>query len=257
MEGIDLNSPINFLYSSLRYFREGEYHTTRTCYEDVLVMVFDGILRFREDGTDYEIYPGQYYIQKHGGKQEGVVPSDSPKYLFVHFLADWSGERWDVLPRRGSFDYPSMRPLMEEIDRLSHGDYTICECSAKFNALLSELFRKRSTATNAGKIAEYISKNYIKGITIAELAKEFHFSKNHIINIFKKEHGMTPFEYINVLRVKKAEWLLEVTSRTAESIAYDCGFNNYSHFFKIFKSINGVSPTDWREKKRTMPLGNI
>lgn len=252
-----MNKPINFLYSSLRYFREGECHVNRICYEDVLLLVFDGILRFREDGIDYEVYPGQYHIQKQGSQQRGVVPSDSPKYLFVHFLGEWSDERYDVLQKRGEFDYQSLRSLMEEIDRLSHGDYTICECSAKFNTLLADLFRKSSKPTVAGKIADYIGENYIKGISLEELADEFHFSKNHIINMFKQEYGMTPFEYINALRIKKAEWLLEVTSKTAEAIAYDCGFNNYSHFFKVFRSTNGISPREWRERKRVKPTDDI
>ena len=254
MSGIDLNKPINFLYSSLRYFGERECHINRICYDDVLLMVFDGILRFSEDGVDYEIYPGSYHIQKHGSDQRGAIPSDSPKYLYVHFMSEWSDERWDVLPRSGSFDYQALRPLMESIDAMSHGDYTICECQMKFCELLSTLYRKNGTVTTAGRIADYIGKNYITGIKLEQLVEEFHFSKNHIINLFKAEYGITPFEYVNDLRIRKGEWLLEATSKTAETVAYECGFNNYSHFYKIFRAANGMAPTEWREKKRVKPV---
>ncbi|MBQ8551796.1 MAG: helix-turn-helix transcriptional regulator [Clostridia bacterium] len=253
MEGINLNKTITFLYASLRYFSEGEKHVTRVCNEDVLLLVFDGILRFVEDDVEYEVYPGTYHIQKHGSRQRGIIPSDSPQYLYVHFLADWSDERRGTLPKQGTFDYQALKLLMEDIDTMSHGDYTICECSAKFFELLSRLYRKRAIPTMAGKIADYIEKNYIDGLTLEKLAEEFHFSKNHVINIFKQEYGMTPFEYINCLRVKKAEWMLEATSCTSETIALECGFNNYSHFFKVFRAITGISPTKWREKKRITP----
>lgn len=257
MSGIDMNKPISFLYASLRYFSEGEKHTTRTCPEDVIVLVFDGILRFVEDDTEYEVHPGTYHIQRHGSRQCGVIPSDCPQYLYVHFLADWSDNGRTTLPKRGTFDYQALKPLMDTIDTMSHGDFTICECSAKFCELLSALYRKPTVPTTAGIIADHIAKSFMNGITLESLAEEFHFSKNHVINIFKKEYGITPFEYINSLRIKKAEWLLEVTSKTAESIAFECGYNNYSHFYKIFRSINGISPTEWRAKKRITPSRNI
>ena len=256
MAGIDMNKQITFLYASLRSFLEGERHCKRLCREDVIVLVYDGILRFREDGVDYEIYPGQYFIQKHDSCQDGPIPSDSPQYLFVHFLADWSDDNRAVLPRSGNFDYQTLKELIEDIAMYSYGDYTNCECTAKFYELLSILYRKNTSVSVASRIADYISKNYLSGITLDGLSEEFHFSKNHIINIFSREYGMTPFEYINSLRIKKAEWMLEVTTRTAEAIALECGFNNYSHFYKTFRQMRGISPTDWRERKRIIPMDN-
>ena len=45
-------------------------------------MVFEGVLRFRENGIPVEVHPGEYYIQRHGLLQEGKCESDSPKYFF-------------------------------------------------------------------------------------------------------------------------------------------------------------------------------
>ena len=53
MYGIDLNKNINYKYASLRFFNEGEHHIDRICGEDVLLLVFKGVLRFSEDGTEY------------------------------------------------------------------------------------------------------------------------------------------------------------------------------------------------------------
>ena len=60
MRGIDLNKPITYQYASMRYFSPGERHITRFCMHDVLLMVFDGILRFNEDNTEYEVHAGEY-----------------------------------------------------------------------------------------------------------------------------------------------------------------------------------------------------
>ena len=256
MEGIDLNKPVVFLHSSMRYFREEEHHTTRTSVDEVLVLVYDGILRFSEDGTDYEVYPGTYHIQKKNSYQAGKIASDCPKYLYVHFLADWT-ESGAILKKRGEFDVQALMPLMTELDEMSHSDYTVTERGAKFLELLSLLYRGNTSVTLAGRIADYISKHYIDGLSLDQIADEFHFSKNHIINIFKKEYRMTPFDYVNELRVKKAEWLLEATTKDAQTVAYECGFNNYSHFYKIFRAVNGISPTSWREQKRIKPTAML
>ena len=82
---------------------------------------------------------------------------------------------------------------------------------------------------------------------------EFYFSKNHIINIFKKEFGVTPIKYINNLKLNRAKYLLEVTSDNLEEIAIKSGFNDYSHFYKLFQKETGISPSVWRNKKQTNP----
>lgn len=73
-------------------FQPGEKHVTRICSEDVLLLVFSGVLRFVEDGVPVEVHGGEYYIQKRGLLQQGVVPSDCPVYYYVHFSGTWSDE---------------------------------------------------------------------------------------------------------------------------------------------------------------------
>ena len=89
MRGIDLNGEISYKTSSLRFFEKNECHVTRTCPHDVLLLVYEGILRFSEDGEEYELHPGDYFIQRFRSDQTGEKPSDSPKYLYIHFFGEW------------------------------------------------------------------------------------------------------------------------------------------------------------------------
>ena len=66
--------------------------------------------------------------------------------------------------------------------------------------------------------------------------------------MFKAEYGMTPFEYLNDIKIKRGMYLLGATSRSIDAIARECGFNNYSHFYRLFIRKNGVSPYEWRER---------
>jgi len=252
MRGIDLNSPITFLHASLRFFAEGEHHITRFCKDNVLLMVFEGVLRFTEDDVCYEIHPGEYHIQKSNTYQKGEKASDSPQYLYVHFLAEWEDNNM-TLPFKGSFDYASARHLMEELDKLSHSESSLIQKNSKFFELLLLLQQKSKPTTTAGKIAEYIGGENLSELSLEKICNKFHFSKNHIINIFKKEFGVTPIKYINDLKLKHAQYLLEVTSDSVETVALKSGFNDYSYFYKLFCRKNGLSPSKWRDKKQTNP----
>ncbi len=258
MRGISLNHAIKYVGASLRYFDSGEHYITRTCSDDVLLLVFEGVLRFSEDGVEYEVHPGEYHIHRHDSFQTGNIVSSSPKYLFVHFLAEWeddelSGEM--CLPFHGEFSYSELENMMNRLDYMAHNDFTQIEQTAVFYKILSRLYRREKKTTAANQIAKFIDKNYEKKLSLDLLAEEFHFSKNHIINMFRKEYGTTPMEYLKKVRMKKAEWLLTVTSDAAESIAFACGFREYSCFYRAFRKKNLLSPNEWRKKKRENPCG--
>lgn len=246
MYGIDVNKNIAYLDAAVRCFEVGEHHITRTSECDVLVMVYEGVLRFSEDGVEYEVHPGQYHIQKANTYQTGEKAGDAPKYLYVHFLAAWS-EGMGVLSKRGEFNYQLLKPQMEELARMARGNFTKIERTAKFLELLSLLYSRKRGTSIADDIADFICENYKDGVSLDMLSARFNFSKNHIINIFKREFGMTPFEYINSLRVKEAERLLEVTSYSLENIAYECGFGDYSQLYKVFRRVTGESPKSRRK----------
>ena len=124
MEGIDLNKPIKYRCSSLRFFDQNEHHVTRFCRDDVLLLVYDGILRFSEDGIQYEVHPGEYHIQKKNTFQSGNLASDSQKYFYVHFWADWTSDN-KFLPRRGKFEYLAVKSIIEALDQSAYNNFTL------------------------------------------------------------------------------------------------------------------------------------
>lgn len=251
MSGIVLDRKIEYRNASLRYFKPAEYHTTRYFGEDVLLLVFDGILRFRENGVDYEVAAGQYHIQHHDTYQEGIVPSDSPCYLYVHFTGEWA-EQGTILHKRGNFSYHELEKSIKKLDHMNHHPSLGLEQTAEFFAILSALYRgnQSKNETSGSRIAAFLEENYASSVTLDSLAEHFHFSRNHVINIFKSEYGMTPFEYLRKIRINEAKRLLEITSESAEKIAVGCGFNDYAHFYKIFKKYECLSPKEWRNTKR-------
>ena len=248
MFGIDLDGAIEIRSASLRFFEKNERHVSRFCPCDVLVLVYDGVLRFCEDGIPCEVSAGEYYIQRRGRYQSGDEVSDSPKYLYVHFYGTW-GDAERALPERGFFNYAALQGLINEIDTMFRGDYSRVEKEGAFFTLLSSLYRSREVEdTLAKKIEEYLQREYLTVSSLEDICERFHYSRNHVINVFKAEYGMTPFEYLNDIKIKRGMYLLGATSRSIDAIARECGFNNYSHFYRLFIRKNGVSPYEWRER---------
>lgn len=251
MKGINLNKPITYKHASLRFFNKNERHVTRICKDDVLIMLFKGILRFSENGICYEIKPGEYYIQQKNLYQEGFAPSEYPKYLYVHFNGEWGNGNY-ALPKTGKFDTDKLMGIMTEMDMYAHGEYSYTQRCGKFYEILNLLNNKAETKSTANKIADYIEAQ--KGIvSLEDICTKFNFSKNHIINLFKKDYNVTPVKYINDVKLRRAKYLLEVTSESAENIATESGFGDYSHFYKTFYKENGISPTEWRKQRQFSP----
>lgn len=255
MFGIDLNKSIEYEVASLRFFNKNEHHITRFQKSDILLMVYDGILRFSENGIPYEIKPGEYFIQKGYSIQKGEVPSDEPKYLYVQFFGSWSEKDGEnILKRKGNFDYESYKNIIEKLDKDANTQTPYIQKMASFLTILSRLYQAEKKNSKkqliADKIADFISNEYAKNITLDLLCKKFHFTKNHIINIFKKEYSKTPITYLNEERMKNAEYLIELTSEPLENIALNCGYQNYSYFYKQFLKKHGISPSQWRTKNQ-------
>ncbi len=244
--GIDLDRPITIRNASFRFFDKGEYHITRHCSSDVLLLVFRGVLRFTEDGKACEVKAGEYFIQKKDGFQSAERPSDEPQYLYVHFYADWI-DAGRILHKRGSFNIARFSMIMKDLDKASHADASFTEKSALFLTIFSMLYSANKKNTLADEVANFISENMLTLGGLDEICDRFCYSKNHMINLFKAEYGMTPIAYLGQVRIKQAMYLAEVTSKSFGEISEEVGFRNYSHFYRLFVRKVGMSPEKWRE----------
>ena len=62
------------------------------------------------------------------------------------------------------------------------------------------------------------------------------------------DHSSKPIQYIINYRISLAETLLKTTDNTIEEIAYACGFEDVSYFYRCYKKIKGVSPKKSRKQ---------
>lgn len=100
------------------------------------------------------------------------------------------------------------------------------------------------------RAVDYISKVPERPVKIDELAKMCHISETHFRRVFGECMHMTPVEYINRVRIKRACDALEKTNYSIGDIAAGTGFGTVSTFNRNFRQIMGVSPQQWRKNTR-------
>lgn len=107
---------------------------------------------------------------------------------------------------------------------------------------VSPLHRKIS------EVVRYMNANYREQIRIGQLAERFFISPYYLSRVFKEVTGFTLVDYLNLTRIKEAQRLLRVTSLSITAVAAQVGFDNFSHFGKIFKKITRTSARDYRKE---------
>jgi AraC-like DNA-binding protein len=87
--------------------------------------------------------------------------------------------------------------------------------------------------------------------TIESISSRLKISARSLTDNFRKITGQSRLQYINKLRLQHARYLLSETDESVASIAFACGFEDLSNFFRIFRSQEAVSPNQWREKRKS------
>lgn len=91
-------------------------------------------------------------------------------------------------------------------------------------------------------LLKYTSENFSKDISINQAAEICNLSPSHFMKFFKKMTGITFVNYLNLLRLEKAQVLLKSTDLTVSEVAEQVGFHNFSYFIRSFHSQYGTTP---------------
>ncbi len=95
-------------------------------------------------------------------------------------------------------------------------------------------------------ILEYINENYADDISTDDLSRMMHFNETYFCRMFKSIVGTSALNYLNFVRVCKAEKLLENNMGILE-IAHETGFSSNAYFNRVFKQYNHCSPSEYRK----------
>ena len=154
--------------------------------------------------------------------------------------------RMDAFLQRELAEHPALVQLLFLSDSLP-------QLRAQVKQALLELCRSRlkDRAANQDAVAvaiDYMKKNYQKPLTLTLLANVVSLNYAYFSNIFKARTGVSVTAYLQNIRMEKAKELLISTNDRIREVAHKAGFSNERYFEKLFKSIEGITPSGYREK---------
>jgi transcriptional regulator GlxA family with amidase domain len=106
--------------------------------------------------------------------------------------------------------------------------------------------------TSLQPVLAWLTDNLHTYLTLADIAERAAMSTRSLSRHFRRQTGTTPLEWLNRQRIRRAQQLLEQTSRPVEQIGELVGFASPTAFRESFRQIAGVSPRDYR---RAFPPG--
>jgi AraC-like DNA-binding protein len=96
----------------------------------------------------------------------------------------------------------------------------------------------------------YMNRHLSEPLNVAKLASVANISSSHFFVVFKRRTGQAPIDYFIRLRMAQGRRLLEETSMSVKDIASTLGYEDPFYFSRLFKSVNGLSPTDYRAHRQ-------
>ena len=101
-------------------------------------------------------------------------------------------------------------------------------------------------------IFDFVRKNFTQPITLDEISGKVSMTVPAFCRYFKKVTGKTFTQFVNEFRIVHATKLLAENPTSITDICFESGFNNFSHFNKLFKKFTGKSPLKYRNEMKQL-----
>ncbi len=106
--------------------------------------------------------------------------------------------------------------------------------------------RPRKAIRTYESICLYVQENFQNPITRESVAHHFGLAPNHVSRLFRKEGLMRFNDYLNLVRVNRAKFMLQNYGMTLKEIASNCCYSDPAYFCRVFKKACKVTPTEYR-----------
>lgn len=249
-----------------KFITREKYFTKRegiNLYSYLLIITESGCGRIVWHGQKCTLEPGSAVLIDCATYHEyAPAPNCRWDFYFLHFhghsMEAYKNMLMDELTpvhlRNPDAVYKSMEHLHQLI--MENNVISYATQSNAVSNMLTEMIRSLASdkenisglnRADIASLAEYIKENCTKELHVDEFVELTHLTKNHLIRVFKKQIGMSPYQYMHLCRINKSQQLLQTTTLPVSQIAYMCGYNDPVVFMRHFKALNHVTPGEYRD----------
>jgi AraC-like DNA-binding protein len=247
-----------------------------------IFFVLDGKKMIHHRDKSWMMNGGQaFLLKKTPYQQERFTEAEWEVLCFYipdSYLKKFFHEFWEQLPLKSSSKTPPSDILSEiNITEATRAFFysmipfftqqpapSTALLELKFKELLFHIFSnplnkellaslKSMSETDKPLLSEIMEVNYTFNLSLAEYAKLTHRSLASFKRAFREIYQTTPGKWLIQKRLAYAEYLLQNSQKTIIEITLECGFENPTHFSRVFRESYGTSPLQYR-KKSPAPL---
>lgn len=178
--------------------------------------------------------------------------------IFLSAHAEFEYAREAV--KLGSFDYILQPAPYEEIEKaLERAVGKVRETEKLRRYYTYEDYRQRSADEKQEKSGEqspvqrameFVRRNIGRDLSRAEIAEAIYLNPEYLSRLFKKETGGSLGDYIIAEKMRAAQSLLTDTNIPVGIVASKVGYSNFSYFSQVFKKHTGLSPVEYRGRRK-------
>jgi AraC family transcriptional regulator len=177
-------------------------------------------------------------------------------------LAQTTNARCIELETTANFQDPVLLGIAHVFKRACVAGETLCDIQANSLAHLlawrllvkycgvelpeAKLNGSKMSETAIRTVCDFIEANLCTQLTLEELATLVHLSPFHFARCFKATMGLAPHQYVIARRIELAKRLLLTTTLNVAEVAWSIGYENLSHFRRLFTTHLGVTPGELR-----------
>jgi AraC-like DNA-binding protein len=248
----------------------------------------DGHMQIVIDSEVYDCPPDHFVIIPPGVEARRTeTAARAFRRYWIHFdwefRPDWPVRPWRAvgsedarrLPLRPGPDYlpegilqgpiPAARRFVQAIERLNerfHRDGPALagrNCRGDLLQLLLDLLTGDASGPQADEIPDSVqairdalrqlaAMPFAKAPPVRDFLARRGQTYDHQARVFRGAFSMTPLEYVNRLRIHRAQAMLVETSQPVKQIALEMGFADVGYFNRLFRKVSGKSPTQYRRE---------
>jgi len=156
---------------------------------------------------------------------------------------------------------PQTVALFEEVLEITERGYAfaqLLQAGQALSHLLAVIVRRArethreadDTEQRIAQSIEYLKNNLQRSLDVGTLAKLAGLSASHYSALFKNRTGYAPIDYLARLRMHRACQLLDTTNHSVKGIAAMVGYKDQLYFSRVFRAINDVSPSEYRNLRK-------
>lgn len=210
----------------------------------------------------HELKPGVIFALGPGVRQR---ITSNPQMPLVKYFADFAGtesaqwiQRAGLAPGKVSQVFPpnEIQPLFDELIRSGQRGtrHTAELCRQLLECLGVKLLEARAPLKEAESAAfvtyqagrQYVQENFRRLRTLEQVAQECHVDTAYLCRLFRRYDFQSPYLFLTRLKMNEAAGQLQQPGALVKNVAADLGFANPFHFSRVFKSVFGISPDQFR-----------